>query len=235
MPETGNNFKARGRPLIGITTDVVEAAEGRLKVDCSLAYATCVEQAGGVPIMLPPIPSQLADHVRLCDGFILTGGDDPRMEPFGVPTHPKAKVIHPKRQEYELALLDALKGERPQTPVLGVCLGMQLMALHAGGKLNQYLPETLARHALHKNAEHRIIPERGAGFIGSGVVWSNHRQAVDDPGPLRVMARSEDKLIEAVSDPSRPWYVGVQWHPERTQDEVLGRRVFSSLTDACHP
>ena len=64
------------------------------------------------------------------------GGDDPRTEPFGEPTHPKATPVEPERQAFETALLEELQ-RRPGAPVLGVCLGMQMMALHAGGKLNQ--------------------------------------------------------------------------------------------------
>lgn len=205
--------------------------EGRLKVDCGLAYAMCVERAGGVPIMLPPIPSLIAEHLRLGDGFILTGGDDPKMEAFGVPTHAQAKVIHPQRQAYELGLLDALRS-RPDTPVLGVCLGMQLMTLHAGGRLNQYLPDTLASHAMHKNAEHSVNPERGCTLIESGIVWSNHRQAMSSAGTLAVIAWSDDGVIEAVADLSRPHYIGVQWHPERTTSAAMGQRILNDLVSS---
>jgi putative glutamine amidotransferase len=230
MSHEANNFRDHSKPVIGITMDVVESPEGRVKTDCSMAYAHGVRLAGGVPILLPPLAAQVPDHLRLCDGFILTGGDDPKMEPFGVPTHPQAKVIHPLRQDYELALLRALR-EKPAATVLGVCLGMQLMALEADGKLNQYLPDSLATHAMHKNAEHGVAPERGQEFR-SGRVWSNHRQAVENAGHLAVVARSEDGVIEAVRDPSRRWYLGVQWHPERTADEALGQRILNDLVSA---
>jgi putative glutamine amidotransferase len=232
MSHAANNFRSdRRKPLIGITMDVVATAEGRLKVDCGLAYASCVEAAGGVPVMLPPIVRMIGEQMRQCDGFILTGGDDPKMEAFGVPTHPKAKVIHPRRQEYELALLEALEKERPRAPVLGVCLGMQLMSLRAGGRLDQFLPDTLATHAMHKNSEHAVVPERGHDFR-AGRVWSNHRQAMVGAGRLAVVARSEDGVIEAVRDLARHWYLGVQWHPERTAEDSLGQRILNDLVSA---
>lgn len=233
MTGPANNSSKR-RPLIGITTDVVET-NGRLKADCGLAYAMCIERAGGIPILLPPIASLIHEHLRLCDGFVFTGGDDPRMEAFGVATHPQAKVIHPNRQAYELGLLAALATDRPEAPVLGICLGMQLMSLHAGGKLNQFMPDTLPTHAQHKNAEHEVVPVRDAAspFTLAGVVWSNHRQAVEHPGTLRIIAKSPDQVIEAVTDPSRPWYLGVQWHPERTAAAPLGQRILNDLVSSC--
>jgi len=221
-------------PLIGITTDIV-APQGQdkpLKADCSLAYARCIAAAGGVPILLPPIADLAPHHARLCDGFVFTGGDDPRTEAFGVPTHPAAKPLHPERQRYELALLDALQRSRPQAPVLGVCLGMQLMALHSGGRLNQHLPDTLPTAAEHRG-RHSIRPG-GASVLPlrEGSVWSNHHQAVDDPGRLTVLAQSPDGIIEAVVGPDRPFYCGVQWHPERTDDPALGQGLFVSLIAA---
>lgn len=222
-------------PVIGITMDVVETS-GRLKYDCSAAYATCVAKAGGTPVMLPPIAAMIPRHLALCDGFILTGGDDPKMEPFGVPTHPQAKVIHPDRQAYELGLLESLRSKEPQKPLLGVCLGMQLMCLHAGGRLNQFLPDTLPTHAMHKNAEHRVSPQNspiGNQFLpNDGTVWSNHRQAIDDAGSLVVIGLSEDRVIEAVCDPARRWCLGVQWHPERTANLSMGQQILNDLVSA---
>ncbi len=219
-------------PIIGITMDVSET-NGRLKYDVSAAYAACIVKAGGTPIHLPPIAAHIPRHLELCNGFILTGGDDPKMEQFGVPTHPQAKVIHPERQAYELGLLAALEAQAPDKPVLGVCLGMQLMCLHAGGNLNQFLPDTLPTHAIHKNAEHRVSPLGGQQsarfFTSEGTVWSNHRQAIDDAGKLSVIGKSEDDVIEAVSNPSRRWWLGVQWHPERSSDPLLGQALFEGL------
>lgn len=223
MSQSGSNQ----RPVIGITMDVVEDA-GRIKVDCSLAYAECVAAAGGVPVMLPPVASLVREHVAMCDGFVLTGGDDPKMEPFGVATHAMAKVIHPRRQEYEVALLAALK---PDVAVLGVCLGMQLMSLHAGGTLNQHLPDSLATHARHKKAEHEIVRagDSALHLPARGMAWSNHRQAVESAGAMVVVARSDDGVVEAVAHPKRKFWVGVQWHPERTAAKELGANVFESL------
>jgi putative glutamine amidotransferase len=221
-------------PLIGITTDIVDPGQGKpLKADCSMNYARCIVAAGGVPVLLPAIADQVPHHVRLCDAFVFSGGDDPRTEDFGVPTHPAAKPLHPERQRYELALLDALHKTRPGAPVLGVCLGMQLMALHAGGHLNQHLADTLPTAADHRG-RHSIRPSarRSTLALSEGSIWSNHHQAVDDPGSLAVLAKSHDGVIEAIAGPDRPFYFGVQWHPERTDDPALGQGLFVSLIAA---
>jgi putative glutamine amidotransferase len=214
---------ANERPIIGITSDV-DIDDDR----CTLRphYARIVHEEGGLPIILPPIASLAEVYVERCDGIILTGGDDPIMERWGIATHPKAKKIHPDRQQFELALLDAL--DRRARPALGVCLGMQLMGLHAGGSLDQHLPDTLATADDHWGRKPHAI----AGELGEGIVLSHHRQALTDPGTLRVVAEAPDGVIEAVADPLRAFYIGVQWHPERTDDATLGCSIIRMLIDA---
>ncbi len=229
-------------PLIGITVDVAEVGEpARAQARCAMTYSNAVTSAGGVPVLLAPIVELIPHYIARCDGFLFTGGDDPRMEPFGEPTHPKATVLHPMRQAFEVALLEALT-EAGSKPVLGVCLGMQLMALHAGGKLNQHMPDdtpTAGDHA--KNAVHRVKPVVNANDVGSrlrglveGNVTSHHRQAVRDAGVLRVVAAAHDGVIEAIADPAREYYIGVQWHPERTTQHELGQGLIDDFVKACH-
>jgi putative glutamine amidotransferase len=220
-------------PLIGITTDIVDPGSGKpLKADCSLAYASAIAAAGAVPILLPPIPALADAHASLCHAFVFSGGDDPRTEAFGVPTHPAAKPIHPQRQAYELRLLELLRTSQPRTPVLGVCLGMQMMSLHAGGTLYQHLPESLPTADQHRGT-HTILPAAASGLaLRPGTVWSNHHQAVQSPGHLRILATSPDGVIEAVADLDRPFYCGVQWHPERTDNSDLGAGIFAQLAAA---
>jgi gamma-glutamyl-gamma-aminobutyrate hydrolase PuuD len=199
--------------------------DGRLVV--AGAYADQVAAAGGMPVLLPCVPELAAVYADRLDAFVLTGGDDPIMEPFGRATHPKARPIDPRRQAFELALLRALEA-RPQRPVLGVCLGMQLMGLHAGGDLDQHLPDALTTAGDHWGRRTHAVE----GELGRGVVHSHHRQAIRDPGALRVVARAADGVIEAVQAADRHFYLGVQWHPERTGDAALGIELFRRLVRA---
>lgn len=215
--------RANRRPLIGITADA-----NADKFIISRSYCAMVDKAGGLPLILPCLAERAAEFVEQCDGIILTGGDDPITTHWGVPMHPKSKPIDPQRQQFELALLEQLAAMKSK-PVLGICLGMQLMGLHAGGKLNQHLPDTLATADLHWDKRAHLV----SGELGSGEVHSHHRQALSDAGSLRVIAMAPDGVIEAVQRDNHSFYVGVQWHPERTLKHELGFDLFRRLVDAC--
>ncbi|MFW6059512.1 MAG: gamma-glutamyl-gamma-aminobutyrate hydrolase family protein [Phycisphaeraceae bacterium] len=219
-------------PIIGITMDNDPDAPAPPRLRVSQPYIDAVAEAGGLPIALPQRAELAGEYVALCDGVILTGGDDPAMEPFGEATHPQARRIDAQRQQFELALLDALE-RVPAKPALGICLGMQLMALHAGGKLNQYLRDTLddgaalhadgCAHAIVLNVENSVLlePQTRNQTPETRNIYSHHRQAVADPGRLRTIATAPDGVIEAIDAPpgERPFYLGVQWHPERAEGD----------------
>ena len=180
-----------------------------------------------MPVILPVLRGAIQELLAGCEAMILTGGDDPNMEQWGETTHPKAKRIESDRQAFELELL-ALIDDQPEFPVLGICLGMQLMSLHSGGKLDQHLPDSLDTHGDHwGKVEHTV-----GGAIGSGRVHSHHRQAIVEPGGLQVVATAHDEVIEAVRDGERRFYIGVQWHPERTDDAHLSLGLFEQLVRA---
>ena len=209
-------------PVIGITADATAD-----KYQVGRSHSRLLAEAGSTPIVLPCEPDCVAQYVEHCDGFVLTGGDDPAMERWGIATHEKAKPINPQRQAFELALLGALEQQR-DTPVLGVCFGMQLMALQAGGSIDQHLPDTLPTHADHWNRTTHSI----SGELGEGIVHSHHRQAIVDPGSMRTIATAHDGVIEAIIDDDRAFYLGVQWHPERTEDGRLGRALYEQVVHA---
>jgi len=224
---------AATRSLVGITCDLIEH-NGSLRAAAHIKYAHAVATAGGLPVLLQPIEPLATEHALRCDAFILTGGDDPRTEPFGVPTHPKATPVHAERQAYESALIAALERTHPAKPVLGVCLGMQMMALHAGGLLDQHMPDTTPNAERHWDHEHAVAPDRPSSPVPlpAGTIFSRHRQAITDPGRMVVVARADDAVVEAVADPDRPFYLGVQWHPERTESPELGAVLFNALVAA---
>ena len=224
------------KPLIGITTDLTEHANGQ-RVFTYRNYAAAIAAAGGIPLLLPPIAEAAPGLATRLDAFVFSGGDDPSTEPFGETTDPRTTPVHPERQRFETALLRAIIEHAPDTPVLGVCLGMQMQALVAGGRLDQHMPDTLATHADHWEQHHTVGPTPAAdrlstAFHFKGVVRSKHHQAVADPGSLAVIATAPDGVIEAVCDPARRFWVGVQWHPERTNDDAVGQAIFQRLVRA---
>lgn len=239
-----------GGPLIGITADVEDLPRPSVvasRYKCATTYAEAVVAAGGVPVLLCPRVELVGAYVARLDGLIMTGGLD--IDPglltegpsAGVALHPAATVMDARRQRFELALLAAVDA-RPELAVLGVCLGMQLMGVHAGARLVQHLDDELATAEDHRDdREHGLVvgPAWGksvlAGLNGLALVASNHHQAVDGhetQGRLRELARSADGVVEAVDDPARRFYVGVQWHPERTRQPELGWRVIERLVVA---
>lgn len=226
----------RDGPLVGISCDTGETKGGKPMVYVAMTYVEAVRRAGGVPVLLPPIAEDAPRHVDLCDAIVTVGGADPDMTHWGRKNHPESSQMSPMRQAYELALLDALRPRR-ETPVLGVCLGMQLMGLHAGGEINQHLADTLPEADRHRrDARHpvEIVDAELSRRLGvkQGLVTSNHHQGLVSAGFLAIVARSDDGVIEAIADPARPFYLGVQWHPERTDDPATGAGIFAGLIEA---
>ncbi|HYD01016.1 MAG TPA: gamma-glutamyl-gamma-aminobutyrate hydrolase family protein [Phycisphaerales bacterium] len=246
------------RPLIGVTGDIEPvpgSKAGAYRVRVAGAYLDALARAGGVPVVMYAEPDLAVSYARSLDGFLLTGGNDPdttQWEGGGVPMHPMATPMHPQRQRFELAMLKALddaRDARSTPPTLGVCLGMQLMGVHRAGigALVQHLPDVIPTANQHGgeglDSLHPIAATADwarselAGIAPSGAVASHHHQAVTKDvivtkGRLRVLATSFDGVVEAFDDPSRPFYVGVQWHPERTPDEGLGQGVIDKLVEA---
>ena len=214
------------RPIIGISCNVKEE-NGKTFFIVHSAYVNSVKEAGGVPFLIPHIPELAANALDALDGVLLTGGDDIDMRDFGQALHAKADLMPPLRQSGEFALLRALD-QRPTLPVLGICLGMQLMGVHNGCPLIQHLHDVIADGDRHVgNKIHSIT-----GSIGSGQVTSSHHQALASAGPFETLALSDDGVLEAIRLANRSFYVGVQWHPERTQDQKLGLGIIEKLVNA---
>lgn len=231
-------------PVVGITPDIylreTTARDGSTAVmptwRVAETYAKCVSRAGGVPIVLSPMVEHARAQAAMVDAVVFTGGDDPIMEEFGVIMHPEATPVVPDRQAFELALFSALWDDPRDVPVLGVCLGMQYMAIRAGGAIDQHMPETTGSAGDHWERVHRVSGDTGGeseGWaFGAGEILSKHRQAITDPGSLRVLARAHDGTIEAVGAMDRRFWLGVQWHPERTAAPGLGQAIFDALIAA---
>ncbi len=229
------------RPRIGITVDYVT---GKPHYMLPWTYAQSIELAGGLPMMLPyrVDVALIPDYLDQLDGVLLSGGDDLDPAVYGQEWHEHAQRIDPVRQVFEFALLAEI--ERRTMPVLGVCLGSQLMNVHRGGSLIQYLPDQLGPngldHRLNSDWSRRHMVEltpdsRLATVLRKQHVSVNtsHKQAVRTLGRgLRVIATSTDGVIEGTEDPSLPFFMGVQWHPERQNDEADHLRIFQMLVDA---
>ncbi len=230
------------RPLIGLTCYVEAVDRGDWVAQRSAVlpydYVAKIESAGGVAVLLPPradFTDALAVGVlgRL-DGLVVTGGADVEAATYGAAPHPCAQEARPERDRSELALVRVAR--RHRMPVLGVCRGMQIMAVEAGGTLEQHVPDRVG-HAGH-SPQVGIFGEHGVQFVaGSALasllgehvqVHSYHHQAVSTHPGYVVSGHAPDGTIEAFEDPGLPFCLGVQWHPEPGEDE----RLFVALVRA---
>ncbi len=209
------------RPVIGITADLQDGT-----VRLSPAYWNAIWAAGGTPVVLPPVVEAVESLIGACQAVVLSGGDDPIMEAWSRPTHPQARRVEPARQAFDLAIHAAAVSAG--LPMLGICLGMQFMGLEAGGDLDQHLPDSSPTASIHAEGRRHEV----SGSLGSGTVHSRHHQAMRDPGTLTVVAEAPDGVIEAVSDPTARFRIGVQWHPERSGEGPLGGGLFLGLVEA---
>jgi putative glutamine amidotransferase len=225
------------RPLIGITSYLEQARWGVWDTMAALVpygYVQQVEAAGGRAVLVPPSEADPAEVLRVLDGLVLAGGADIDPARYGQGPHPATAGLRPDRDAGELVLLGAALGE--DLPVLGVCRGMQLMTVHAGGQLSQHLPDEVG-HEEHRPApgvygEHAVRLSDGsrlASILGERVsVRSYHHQGVADAGALSVTGWADDGTVEAVEDPARTFALGVLWHPEVGSDP----RIFDALVSA---
>ena len=226
------------RPLIGLSAYREPARFSVWSTGADVlpaVYSRAVLAAGGVPVMLPVGPPENASRVldRL-DGLVVSGGPDVNPERYG--EHPHARTTDPRdeRDAWELALLEV--AEARQLPTLGVCRGMQVMAVRAGGTLSQHLPDEVGHDhhspggdrfgdtAVRIEADsllHRLEGERSR-------VHCHHHQAVRSHPGFRAVAWADDGTLEAMEKEGLRFCVGVQWHPEMKEDAGL----FTGLVQA---
>lgn len=205
-------------------------------------YAWAIAEAGGTPLLVPAFADgdQLRPYLELVDGFLFIGGPDLPPELYGATRAPEVtQVVTDERCATDLYLCSELRHDpRPQ---LGICLGCQLLNVGAGGKLIQHLAVAAAHRSGDGDLTHPVEVGGGtllAEILGPGrhLVNSCHHQAVDPAAvaaPFRVSARAADGTIEAIEDPSRPFCLGVQWHPERIDDAGHQARLFGAFVEAC--
>ncbi len=222
-------------PIVGVTQRRRETRdEAELTLDA--AYAEALREAGAEPLLLPHGRRAESALARL-DGLLIPGGPD------FVPDEGYEDVAFEPVPRAQLAEdTQALESARQRAvPLLGICYGMQLLALYEGGALHAHIPhdrpEALAHTAADGDVFHDLHPVPGtrlAAILGSepGPINSRHHQAVSDPGALAVSGRSGDGLIESVESPGDLFVLGVQWHPERMAADHR-RALFGAFVEAC--
>jgi putative glutamine amidotransferase len=222
------------RPTIGINMDVT--ADGWLRMGLPVSYPDAVLEAGGRPRLVPAIEDErlLRDEVDGVDAFLFMGGPDYPPSLYGEPPHEKANPMHERRAAVDMLIAGLVL--RRGIPVLGICGGCQLLNIAMGGKLVQHLDRAEA-HAGGQRHEVELVPgSRLARIFGTDriAVNSYHHQAADPAAigrDLVVTARADDGTVEAVESTGPRFLVGVQWHPERLDEDHRGL-IFGALVAA---
>lgn len=238
-------------PVIGITgyaNNQVSSDGSVPKFKTSMSYWKAIEKAGGIAIRLLPVSKEKIPIIldRL-DGVLLCGGPDISPEKYGEKPHPSVNVLSKLRENFDFALAEeAIKRDMP---VLGICLGSQMINVIKGGTLVQDIPSCVSRKVHHRpvvfdeifGPMHEVKITRGtkiASFYNAKTIEVNsyHHQAVKKIGKgLAVAFRSTgDGVVEGFEDPSAFFLIGVQFHPELQQKPAgLHDKLFTEFIKAC--
>lgn len=211
------------------------------------AYARAIEHAGGaLALALPSAAPSAAALIEGADGLFLTGGDDIHPRHYGEEIAPYYDgTIDEPRYELERALIAGALAK--QIPIFGICLGLQSLNVYFGGTLHQdiraqlpgALPHTLPAGAPRDTLAHPVAireETRLAAIVGTGTIRVNsiHHQGIKRLAPnLLAAALAPDGLVEAVENPSYPFLLAVQWHPEElTAINPRWKKLFAAFVDA---
>ena len=230
------------QPVIGLTSYLEPAKWGAWDQPAALIpwnYVNKLQAAGASVVILPPDANNHEAISRL-DGLVMAGGADIEPARYGEVHQEGTDKPRIERDASELGLYRAAR--EANLPVFGICRGLQIMAVAHGGSLHQHLPDVVG-NTLHRDApgtfnNHGATFTPGsliAGLVGATEVTvnSSHHQAVNSPGDLTVTGYAEDGTIEVCEDPSAEFVLGVQWHPEFSNDEQVSENLFRAFVKAC--
>ncbi len=226
--------EATQRPIIAITANYTDGSIALMD-----KYYKQVVDAGGTPLLVPPVTDtdviiSTLDHV---DALLLTGGSDINPLWQGSDPVPGLHTINAERDMAEL-LITRLAFNR-QLPILGICRGIQTLAMALGGTVNQDITPT--QKVKHSQDGQRSEPTHTVCIADKGLIHdiynvstmavnSFHHQVVDEPGKhFSVTVRSNDGFIEGIESAEHKPIIGVQWHPEWLGKD--GLKLFKWLVD----
>lgn len=242
----------RSRPLIGVTTSEVRKAETitptpegeprQYEMALGLTYVRAVEQAGGIPVVIPPLDLDAIEPLlERVSGICLSGGPDLTPGTYGAEPDEHLGPTWPDLDRFELAI--AGRADALGIPLLAICRGTQALNVVRGGTLVQHLP-SVSEEIQHRQS---VPGDRGthpvridpASLLAATIdaeescVNSFHHQAIDRLGDgLVATAWAPDGTIEAVEDPAREFMLGVQWHAELLTGRPEEEHLFRSFVEA---
>ncbi len=212
-------------------------------------YPAALAACGALPLVIPlNLPEEVLRGIcDQLDGLCLAGGVDVDPAEYGESRHADLGSVDSPRDHTELLLAGwALEQD---LPVLGICRGIQLLNVAAGGTLYQHIPAQVPGAVRHdhrlqerswETPSHAVHIEPGsrvAAMVGAEQILTNsfHHQSVKDVAPgFEVAGRAEDGVVEAIENRTKPFAVAVQWHPEGMfRSDTYARRIFEAFVAAC--
>jgi len=175
------------------------------------------------------------------DGVLFTGGLDLDSMLWQENLHREARLVHPRRQRFELLLYEQV--QKRKLPILALCFGMQMINVAHGGSLHQHLPDLEFNVDVDHEGEEGMVEHLVNCDLGSRLfdctqmeqfkVNSAHHQGINKLGEgLQAVAVAEDGIIEAFERKDYPFLLGVQWHPERNLANPVNRTMMDQFLKA---
>jgi putative glutamine amidotransferase len=225
-------MKQPKQPVIGIVPSFDEGnnipAGGDVeRVYLRFEYTRHIAEVGAVPIILNPHMS-LESITSMCDGIVISGGEDIEPHFYGEEPIPSTRFNEPKsRFVWEMDLIEAC--DKSELPILGICYGMQRLNIHYGGTLIQDIPTALPDNIGHDVTQHDVtFSQEFLTMNGVRTIASRHHQAIDRLAQgFDVVAKAPDGIIEAITGHG---HYGMQWHPE---SDSTGIHVYRAFVDYC--
>lgn len=237
------------QPIIGVTSQPKPTPGSSGDLDSHVighTYTDAVLRAGGLPVVLSPVPTANVPALLLrLDGLVLTGGGDVDPDRYGEAPHDSVTNVNAARDEFEIALVREARVRH--LPVLAICRGLQVTNVAFGGTLIQDIPSemgsmahTVIGHAVYDG--HQPVTVETISLIAKAtgasdlMVNSIHHQAVKDLAPgFRAVAWANDGIIEGIEHEDDEWpLLAVQWHPEYLSDNAdeASHRLFEGFIES---
>lgn len=230
------------RPVIGITA--AHCTE-ELKTFPRHYYVESIRKAGGIPLILPPVQTseEASEVINLIHGLLLTGGGD--ISPVYLKEEPRSGIggCLPERDMSEI-MLTQLAMQR-DLPLLGICRGIQVLAIASGGRIYQDIPSQYPTAMEHSQTAPRQYAWHDVDIVEESVLFrllgetkigvnSLHHQAVSEiPQGFRQNALASDGITEGIEKTDAKFCIGVQWHPESLKNDKHSETLFRRFVDAC--
>ncbi|MBN1764690.1 MAG: gamma-glutamyl-gamma-aminobutyrate hydrolase family protein [Sedimentisphaerales bacterium] len=229
------------KPCVGVSMNYSQESSGVDRAYLDSTYLDFLFDSGAiaVPVALTEDAECLNGQLDRLDGVLFTGGLDLTPVLWQEQKHPQARLVHPRRQIFEFKLYEAAQKRR--LPIMGICLGIQMINVAHGGSLYQHLPESpgLVDHGGEgRTTEHKVRLDKYSRLYEvfmkeEMVVGSCHHQGVNSLGEsLLAAAVADDGVVEAIERPDYPFLLAVQWHPERDMDNPINRGIVECFLRA---